>query len=414
MAGFNALGPRISWDHILRWCRRVRGRAALGPGGLREGAYHWRHEDAGCAPRRGAAAFSGISAAFILAVSRAIGETMIVASAAGQQPRFTANPLVPIKRLPHTACRSASATRPPGRSSTRPASPSACCCSCDVRAHLISNSLAAGSARLLMTTAPAEAISVRTSRLFGDRLLQATALLVLPLALTRSAPSLRRVFGGLGRLDWQSSRAPVATGGRGGDLSALIGSLYVMALTAALALPIASARRFYLKIRRRRRLSAADRDHISNLAGVPRSLWSAGARPVRPRLGLGRRVVRARRRSRCCAAVVILSTREALRAVPKTIRKIVRTGATKWQTIWHQVLPNATPGVLTGLSSRSRARSASGAAHHHRRPDYVPFAPTASVALHVLPIQIYNWVSRPQARSPRTPAAASSSCSPSC
>jgi phosphate transport system permease protein len=102
LSGFNALGPGIVMGIMILPLVSSLSEDALHavPNGLREGAF------ALGATRMQAtlrvvvpAAFSGISASFILAVSRAIGETMIVAVAAGQQPRLTANPLVPIETM---------------------------------------------------------------------------------------------------------------------------------------------------------------------------------------------------------------------------------------------------------------------------------------------------------------------------
>ena len=98
--------------------------------------------------------------------------------------------------------------------------------------------------------------------------------------------------------------------------------------------------------------------------------------------------------------MVILSTREALRAVPKSIREgSYALGATKWQTIWHQVLPGAPPGILTGLMlALSRTIGETAPLITIGALTYVPFAPDSIWSpFTVLPIQIYNWVSRPQA-----------------
>ena len=102
LAGFNALGPGIVMGiMILPLVSSLSEDAMQGvPRGLREGAYalgatRMQTSLSVVLP----AAFSGITAAFILAASRAIGETMIVAIAAGQQPRLTASPLVPIETM---------------------------------------------------------------------------------------------------------------------------------------------------------------------------------------------------------------------------------------------------------------------------------------------------------------------------
>ena len=97
--------------------------------------------------------------------------------------------------------------------------------------------------------------------------------------------------------------------------------------------------------------------------------------------------------------VVILSTREALRAVPMSLREgSYALGATKWQTIWYQVLPVALPGILTGLIlALSRAIGETAPLITIGALTFVPFLPDSIWSpFTVLPIQIFNWVSRPQ------------------
>jgi phosphate transport system permease protein len=106
--------------------------------------------------------------------------------------------------------------------------------------------------------------------------------------------------------------------------------------------------------------------------------------------------------------IVILATREALRAVPRSLREgSYALGATKWQTIWHQVLPVAMPGVLTGvILSLSRAVGETAPLITIGALTYVPFVPDGIWSpFTVLPIQIFNWVSRPQAEFARNAAA---------
>jgi len=106
--------------------------------------------------------------------------------------------------------------------------------------------------------------------------------------------------------------------------------------------------------------------------------------------------------------VVILSTREALRAVPLSLREAsYALGATKWQTIWHQVLPAALPSTITGLIlALSRAIGETAPLITIGALTYVPFAPDGIWSpFTVLPIQIFNWVSRPQAEFLRIAAA---------
>jgi phosphate transport system permease protein len=97
--------------------------------------------------------------------------------------------------------------------------------------------------------------------------------------------------------------------------------------------------------------------------------------------------------------IIIVSTREAIRAVPKTIKDASRgLGASKWQTIWHQILPASFGGILTGvILAISRAVGETAPLIVIGALAYVPFAPQGPLdEFTVLPIQIFNWVSRPQ------------------
>ncbi len=244
-----------------------------------------------------------------------------------------------------------------------------------------------------------------TSRLFGDRLLQGTAILVLGLALAGLGALLYDVLSqGWGRLGWQFlSSFPSRRAAEAGIYPALIGSLYVMILTAALALPIGVGAAVYLEeYGGDSRLSRLIEINISNLAGVPSIIYGLLGLGLFVRgMGLGRSVLAgAATLALLALPVVILSTREALRAVPKTIREAsYALGATKWQTIWHQVLPGATPSILTGLMlALSRTIGETAPLITIGALTYVPFAPDSIWSpFTVLPIQIYNWVSRPQA-----------------
>ncbi|HLD10361.1 MAG TPA: ABC transporter permease subunit, partial [Methylophilaceae bacterium] len=97
--------------------------------------------------------------------------------------------------------------------------------------------------------------------------------------------------------------------------------------------------------------------------------------------------------------IVILATREALKAVPGSLREgSYALGATRWQTVWHQVLPAASPGVLTGvILAISRAVGETAPLIMIGALTYVAFLPqSVRDPFTVLPIQIFNWVSRPQ------------------
>jgi phosphate transport system permease protein len=212
------------------------------------------------------------------------------------------------------------------------------------------------------------------------------------------------IHDGAGRLSWQfltstsSRRAAEA-----GIFPALIGSFYAIALTAVIAVPFGVAAAVHLEeYGGRGRISRLIEINIANLAGVPSIIYGL--------LGLGL-FVRAMSMGQSVLAgactlallvlpVVILSTREALRAVPNSLREgSYALGATKWQTTWRQVLPAALPGILTGLIlSLSRAIGETAPLITIGALTYVPFAPSSIWSpFTTLPIQIFDWVSRPQA-----------------
>lgn len=239
----------------------------------------------------------------------------------------------------------------------------------------------------------------------GDRLLQAAGLLVLALALVTLGALLTDVFSdGWARLSWQflsdpPSRFPASAG----IYPQLIGSLYVMVVTAALTLPMGIGAAIYLEeYGGGGRLARIIEVNIANLAGVPSVIYGLLGLGLFVRwMNLGPSILAgAATLALLVLPVVILSTREALRTVPMSAREgSYALGATKWQTIWHQVLPGALPGIFTGLIlAMSRAIGETAPLITIGALTYIPFAPTGlDSRFTVLPIQIYNWVSRPQA-----------------
>ncbi|HWI18438.1 MAG TPA: phosphate ABC transporter permease PstA [Vicinamibacterales bacterium] len=196
-----------------------------------------------------------------------------------------------------------------------------------------------------------------------------------------------------------------------GVYHALMGSIWVIALTGAMALPVGVAAAIYLEeYGTRSRTARFIELNIANLAAVPSIIYGLLGLGLFVRLvGMGQSVMAgAATLALLALPVVILSTREALRTVPSTIREgSYALGATKWQTIWHQVLPMATPGVLTGLIlALSRSIGETAPLITIGALTYIPFAPDSVWSrFTVLPIQIFNWVSRPQVEF-RTNAAA--------
>lgn len=217
---------------------------------------------------------------------------------------------------------------------------------------------------------------------------------------------------GLSRLSLQfltsfPSRRPEAAG----IYSALVGTIFVIVLTALIAVPIGVGAAIYLEeYAKRSRWARVIEINIANLAGVPSIIYGLLGLALFVRaLGFGRSVLAgAATLALLVLPVVILSTREALRAVPPSLREAsYALGASRWQTIWHQVLPVALPGILTGLIlALSRAVGETAPLITIGALTYVPFAPDGIWSpFTVLPIQIFNWVSRPQAEFLRNAAA---------
>ena len=245
----------------------------------------------------------------------------------------------------------------------------------------------------------------RVLRHIGDRMLSVAGLLMMLLALAALAALLYDIaHDGLGRLSWQFITSyPSRNAEDAGILAALVGSIYVVGLTAAIAVPLGVGAAIYLEeYGGRGRLSGLIEVNIANLAGVPSIIYGLLGLGLFVRLMQMERSVLA---GACTLAllalpVIIMSTREALRAVPKTLREAsYALGATKWQTVRHQVLPAAFPGILTGLIlALSRAIGETAPLITIGALTYVPFLPNDIWSpFTVLPIQIFNWVSRPQA-----------------
>jgi phosphate transport system permease protein len=256
--------------------------------------------------------------------------------------------------------------------------------------------------------APTAGVVTATSlarRHAGDKLLALFGLLATLLGLVTLGALLYDVLhDGTARLSWQFLTSyPSRRASDAGIFAALAGTFYVILLTAAIAVPFGVAAAVHLEeYGARGRISRLIEVNIANLAGVPSIIYGLLGLGLFVRMmGMGRSVLA----GACTLAllalpVIILSTREALRAVPPSLREgSYALGATKWQTIWHQVLPAAFPSILTGLIlALSRAIGETAPLITIGALTYVPFTPDSIWSpFTVLPIQIFNWVSRPQA-----------------
>jgi phosphate transport system permease protein len=180
-------------------------------------------------------------------------------------------------------------------------------------------------------------------------------------------------------------------------------------LTALLAFPIGVGAAIYLEeYGRRSRLERLIEVNIANLAGVPSIIYGLlglelFVRLLKPVTGGRSLLAGAMTMALLVMPIVIIAAREALRAVPDSFRQgAYALGATRWQVVRGIVVPAALPGILTGtILALSRAVGESAPLITIGALTYVAFVPELSPrALHspftVLPIQIFNWVSRPQ------------------
>lgn len=207
-----------------------------------------------------------------------------------------------------------------------------------------------------------------------------------------------------GWLDWQfltTFDSPLSPE-KAGVLAALVGSLYLILLTALFSVPIGVGAAVYLEeYALPSRWRSIVQTNIANLAGVPSIVYGI--------LGLGLFVrgmqmgpgilAGALTLTLVILPIVILSSQEALRAVPSTIRQAsYALGATRWQTVWHQLLPAATPGIMTGvILSLSRALGEAAPLVVIGAAGYVAFLPAGvNDRFTALPLQIYNWTENAQ------------------
>lgn len=217
---------------------------------------------------------------------------------------------------------------------------------------------------------------------------------------------------GTGRLSWEFLQSfPSRFPERAGVKSALFGSVWVMSLTIVISVPIGIAAAIHLEeFAAKNRLNAFIQMNIANLAGVPSIVYGLLGLALFVRwLDLGRSVLAgALTLSLLILPTVIIATQEALRAVPSSLRDAsYGMGATAWQTVRYQVLPVAFPGILTGvILSISRAMGETAPLITIGALTYVAFVPRKVMdGFTALPIQIFNWSSRPQEAFHATAAA---------
>lgn len=200
-------------------------------------------------------------------------------------------------------------------------------------------------------------------------------------------------------LEQYASRLPERSGIR----AAIFGSLWVIAITILFAVPVGIAAGTYLEeLMPSNRIKLLISLNIQNLAGVPSIVYGILALAVFVRyLGLGNSVLTGGiTLGLLILPIIIITTQESLRSVPFSVREAaIAIGATKWQTVRSHILPTCFSSILTGIIlsiSRAIGETAPlilvGAVAYIR---YIPESPMDAYT--TLPIQIYNWVGKPQA-----------------
>lgn len=200
---------------------------------------------------------------------------------------------------------------------------------------------------------------------------------------------------------------------------AILGSLWMIALTMATALPVGVAAGVYLEeyADRAKTINRIVQTNINNLAGVPSIIYGIlgltvfvrALEPITsgailgvgdPTTANGRTILSASlTMALLILPVIIISTQEAVRTVPASVRQAsYAVGATRWQTVRHHVLPLAVPGILTGtILSMSRALGETAPLVVVGASTYIASDPSSPFSkFTVLPMQIYQWTSRPQ------------------
>ena len=222
---------------------------------------------------------------------------------------------------------------------------------------------------------------------------------------------------GVGRLDWDFFTSfPSRRAANAGILSAWVGSTLVMLTTAFVAVPIGVAAGVYLEeYARRNWVTDLIEINITNLAGVPSIVYGLLALGLFVyQFGLGQSILSAGLTlALLILPVVIVATREAIRSIPQAIREgSYALGATRWQTVRYHILPYSSAGILTGIIiGMARAIGETAPIITIGALTFIAFLPPSPLRAEppflsfewlvspftVMPIQMFNWTSRPEA-----------------
>lgn len=196
---------------------------------------------------------------------------------------------------------------------------------------------------------------------------------------------------------------PSRTASKAGIKSALVGSLWVMLLTGLFSFPLGVGTAIYLEeYAKKNWFNKLLQINISNLAGIPSIVYGMlGLSVFVKGLRFGTSILSGSLTlTLLILPVIIISSQEAIKSVPDTLRQgSLALGVTKWQTITGVVLPYSLPGILTGcILAISRALGEAAPLIMVGAVGYIAFLPKGLLdSFTALPIQIYNWTSRPQA-----------------
>ncbi len=231
---------------------------------------------------------------------------------------------------------------------------------------------------------------------------------------------------GLPRLSWDFfTQFPSRRPAQAGILSAWVGSMLVMLVTAFVAVPIGVASGLYLEIYARKNwITDVIEINITNLAGVPSIVYGLLALGIFVyQFGFGQSILSAGLTlALLILPVVIVATREAIRSIPQNVREgAFALGATQWQVCRDHIIPYSSAGILTGvIIGMARAIGETAPLITIGALTFIAFLPPAPVSADppflsfewltspftVMPIQMFNWTSRPEAAFHQNAAAA--------
>jgi phosphate transport system permease protein len=211
------------------------------------------------------------------------------------------------------------------------------------------------------------------------------------------------VMRGWDRLSWDFiTNYPSRFADRAGLRSSLIGWMWVLGLTIILAIPVAVGTAIFIEeFAPRNAFTTIVKLNLSNLAGVPSIIYGILGLAVFARyFDLGPSIITgALTLALMILPMTVIASQEAIRQVPPSIRQgALALGATRWQTVWHHVLPGATPGIMTGMIlAVSRAAGETAALIMIGAFTFIAFDNRSMFDdFTTVPVQIYNWTIRPQ------------------